>query len=90
MRPTGRLCSEILSPLLRHCDCVIFDTLCVCGCVIHLSEDDWEASHFAVVGGEGSSLPSEALHHDDAILRAMPTTNSNHTPTPPIEEEVCT
>lgn len=87
MRSTGRLCSEILA--LRHVTCVnIFDTLLVC--VMHLSEDDWEASHFAVVGGEGSSLPSEALHHDDAILRAMPTTNSNHTPTPPIEEEVST
>ena len=66
--------------------------MCVCVCVMYmcLSEDDWEASHFAVVGGEGSSLPSEALHHDDAILKAMPTTNSNHTHTPPIEEEVCT
>lgn len=74
--------------------CVILtpSAVCVCDgfCWLYISEDDWEASHFAVVGGEGSSLPSEALHHDDAILKATPTTISNHTSTPPLEEEVST
>ena len=44
--------------------------------------DDWEASHLAEVGGEGNSLPTGALHHDDAIVNAIPITSSvetNHT-----------
>ena len=53
---------------------------------IHVSEDDWEASHFAVVGGEGSSLPTEPLHRSDAIQKAMPAVIANHSPRPPAEE----
>ena len=50
--------------------------MCVC------TEDDWETSHLAEVGGEGNSLPTETLHHDDAILGAVPipTADPSHTP----------
>ena len=49
------------------------------------TEDDWEASHLAKLGGEGVPLPDEGLHHDDAILGAITTTtavgqNGSHTP----------
>ena len=57
---------------------------------VYCAEDDWEARHLAEVGGEGSGLPTEALHNDDAILKAMPTAKVNHTPYPNqhTEEEV--
>ena len=57
---------------------------------VYPAEDDWEASHFAEVGGEGSGFPSEALHNDDAILKAMPIAKVNHAPyaEPHAEEEV--
>ena len=51
------------------------------------TEDDWEASHFAVVGGKGNSPPTaEALHRDEAILNAMPTVTTNHTHNRPESE----
>ena len=54
----------------------------VCVCVRVCTEDDWETSHLAEVGGEGNSLPTETLHHDDAILGAVPipTVDPSHTP----------
>ena len=57
--------------------------LCLSVCVC--SEDDWEKSHLAKLDREGISLPGGGLHHDDAILGAMPIAtataeNGGHTP----------
>ena len=53
-----------------------------------VAEDDWEASHFAEVGREeGNSLEVGALQHDDAILDAVPSVTTNHTPKLPTGAE---
>ena len=59
--------------------------------MVSFPEDDWEASHFAEVGGGESALPTEASRNDDVILKAMPTAKVNHTPyrEQRAEEEVC-
>lgn len=52
------------------------------------TEDDWETTHLAKVGveDEEEGIPREdsGLHHDDAILTAVPILRSgstaNHTP----------
>ena len=44
---------------------------------MHLSEYDWEASHFSKVAANESHDQTLPLHHDDIIIKAVPVQQHN-------------